>query len=105
MLHINIHILYILFIRLNLNLKEFQESNIYFKSYQVNKIEYFDELYFNLNLHLNLKIKPDFQKNEQFSTSLCYSHMNVIKFISTSHHVMTVLIKIHKSYHDSECKP
>ena len=45
MLHINLHILYIYFIKLNQNLKEFQESNIYFKSYQVNKIEFLDELY------------------------------------------------------------
>ena len=71
MSHINLHILYIHFIKFNLNLKEFQESNNYFKSYQMNKIEYFDELYFSLNLHLNLNIKLDFQKNSQFSTSLC----------------------------------
>ena len=63
MLHINLHILYIHFINLNLNLEEFQESNNYSKSYQVNKIEYFDELYFNLNLHSNLNIKQDFQEN------------------------------------------
>ena len=63
MLHINLYILYILFIKLNLNLKEFQESNIYFESYQENKIEFLDELYFNLNLHSNLNIKLDFQEN------------------------------------------
>ena len=63
MLHINLHILYIHFIKFNLNLKEYQESNNYFKSYQVNKIEYFVELYFNLNLHSNLNIIPDFQVN------------------------------------------
>ena len=63
MLHINQHILYIPFIKFNLNLKEFQESNNYLKSYQVNKIEYFDELYFNWNLHLDLNIKSDFQEN------------------------------------------
>ena len=45
MLHINLHILYIYFIKLNLNLKEFQESNNSFNSYQVNKTGYFDELY------------------------------------------------------------
>ena len=61
MLHINLHILYIYVVKFNLNLKEFQESNNYFKSYQVNKIGYFDELYFNLNLHLNLNSKLDFQ--------------------------------------------
>ena len=105
MLHINLHILYILFIKLNLNLKEFQESNIYFKHYQANKIEYFDELYFNLNLHLNLTIKPAFQENSQFLTSLPYSHMNTIKFFSMSHQIMMVLIEIHQLYHDSECEP
>ena len=48
MLHINLHILYIYFIKLNLNLKEFQEFNKYFESYQENKIEFFlDELYLN----------------------------------------------------------
>ena len=41
MLHISLHILYIYFIKLNLNLKEFQESNKYTKSYQENKIEFF----------------------------------------------------------------
>ena len=45
MLHINLHILYIYFIKLNLNLKEFQESNNYIKSYQENKIEVLDELF------------------------------------------------------------
>ena len=56
MLHINLHIIevYIYFIKFNLNLKEFHEYNQYFKSYQVNKIDYFVEFYFNLNLHLNL---------------------------------------------------
>ena len=34
MLHINLHIFYIYFIKFNLNLKEFQGSNNYFKSYQ-----------------------------------------------------------------------
>ena len=63
MLHINLHILYILFIKLNINLKELQEFNNYFKKYQENKIEILDELYFNLNLYLNLNIKSDFQEN------------------------------------------
>ena len=57
------HIIYIHFIKFNLNLNEFQESNNYFKSYQMSKIEYFAELYFNLNLHLNLNVKLDFQAN------------------------------------------
>ena len=63
MLHINLHVLYILFIKLNLDLKEFQESNKYIKCYQENKFEFLDELYFNLNLHSNLNIKSDFQEN------------------------------------------
>ena len=44
MLHINLHILYIYFIKRNLNLKEFQESNNSIKSYQENKMEFLDEL-------------------------------------------------------------
>ena len=80
MLHINLHILYILFIKLNFDLKEFQVSNNYFKSYQENKMKCLDELYFNLNLHSNLNIKS----------------MNIIKFFSTSCHV--------ESYHDSLCE-
>ena len=63
MLHINLHILYIYFIKLNLNLKEFQESNKCIKRYQENKFEFWDELYFKLKLHLNLNIKSDFQEN------------------------------------------
>ena len=100
MLHINLHILYINFIKLNLNLKEFQESNRCFKSYQENKIEYFDKLYSKLKLHSNLNTKPDFQENSQFSTSLHYSHVNMIKFFSTSHHVTMVLIMINDLHHD-----
>ena len=92
MLHINLHILYSYFIIFNLNLKEFQESDKYTKSYQENKIEFLDESYFKLKLHLNLNIKSDFQENSQSSTSLCYSHMNVIKFFSMSCHVMKVII-------------
>ena len=38
MLHINLHILHICFMKLNSNLKELQESINYLKSYQVNKI-------------------------------------------------------------------
>ena len=79
-LHINLHILYIPFIKLNLNLKEFQESNNYIERYQENEIEFLDELYFNLNLHLNFNIKLDFHKNSQFGTSPYYSCMNIIKF-------------------------
>ena len=71
MLHINLHILYIYFIKFNLNLKEFQESDNHFKSYQLNEIEYFVELYFILKIHLNLNIKPNIQENSQISTSLC----------------------------------
>ena len=60
MLHIKLHLL---FIKSNLNWKELQEANKYIKNYQVNKIEYFDELYFKLNFHLDLNIKLDFQEN------------------------------------------
>ena len=63
MLHLNLHVLCIHFIKMKLNLKEFQESNYYLKSYQENKIQYFVEFYFNLNLHSNLNIKPDLQVN------------------------------------------
>ena len=50
-------------IKFHLNLKEYEESNNYFHSYQVNKIEYFVELYFNLNLYLNLNINPYINRN------------------------------------------
>ena len=63
MLHINLHILHIYFFKLNLYLKEFLESNNYIRSYQENKIEFLDELYFELKLHSNLSIKSDFQEN------------------------------------------
>ena len=105
MLHINLHILFIHFIKFNLNLKEFQESIHYFKSYQVNKIGYFVESYFNLNLHLNLNIKLDFQVNSQFSTFLHESHVNIKEFFSMSCLVITVLIAIHDLYHNLKCKP
>ena len=41
MLHLNLHVLCIHFIKMKLNLKEFQESNYYLESYQENKIQYF----------------------------------------------------------------
>ena len=43
MFHINLPILYILFIKFNFDLKEFPVFNNYFKSYQEKQ----DELYFN----------------------------------------------------------
>ena len=43
MLHINLHILYIYFTKMNLKLREFQVSNKCIKSYQENKIEFLDE--------------------------------------------------------------
>ena len=55
---------------MNLNLKEFQESNNYIKSYQENKIEFLDEFYFKLNLHSNLNIRSDF--HEEFQESKNY---------------------------------
>ena len=60
MLDINLHILYIHFIKFNLNLKEFQESINYFKSYQENKIGYFVASYFYFYLHLNWKFQIRF---------------------------------------------
>ena len=48
MLHINLHFLYICLIELTLNLKEFQESKKYIKSYQENKMKIIlDELFSN----------------------------------------------------------
>ena len=105
MLHINLHILYIYFIKLNLNLKEFQESINFIKSYQENKIEFLDEIYVKLNLHSNLNIRSDYQENSQFSTLLCYSGVNVAEFFSTSHHIMMVLITKNELYHDLKYKP
>ena len=105
MLHINLHILYINFIKLNLNLKEFQESNKYIKSYQENKIESLDESYFKLKVHWNLNIKLDFQENSCFSTSLHYSHVNIIKLFSMSCHVTMVLIMKNESYDDLKHEP
>ena len=95
MLHIHLHIINNHFIKLNLNLKEFQESNNHFKRYQVNKVVDFILSCFNLNLHLNLNIKPDFQVNSQFTTFLCDSCVNVKEFFSTSCHFTMVLIAIH----------
>ena len=63
MIHINLHILYIYCIKINLNLKQFQESKKYIKSYQENKIELFDEFLFKLKLHLNLNTQSDFHEN------------------------------------------
>ena len=62
------YFIYILLIKFNFDLKEFQVSNNYSKSYQENKMEFFDELYFYLNLHNNLNIKS-MNVNEFFSTS------------------------------------
>ena len=105
MLQINLHVLYIHFIKFNINLKEFQESINYFKSCQANKIGYFVEIYFNLNLHLHLNIKSDFQVNSQLSTFLCGSPVNIKEFFSMSHHIIMVLIVIQDSNHDLKCKP
>ena len=63
MLHINLHTLDIYFIKMNLNLKEFQESNNYNKSCQENSIEFLDEFQFKLKLHSNLNIRSDFDEN------------------------------------------
>ena len=45
MVHINVHMLYIIFIKLNFDLKQFQVSNNNFKSYQETKTKFLDELY------------------------------------------------------------
>ena len=105
MLYINLHIIYIYLIKFDLNMKEFQESNDYFESYQLNKIEFCDELYFNLNLCLNMNMKLDIHMNSQFNTVLYWSCVNIIGFFSSSHHIMMVLIEIHDSYHDSKHEP
>ena len=55
MLHINQHISYMLFNKLNFDLKEFQVSNNYFKSNQENIIKFCNELYFDLNLHFEFE--------------------------------------------------
>ena len=65
----------------------------------------FVELYFNLNLHLNLNIKPDFQVNSRLSTFLYESHVNIKEFFSMSCHVTMVLTVIHNLYHDLKCEP
>ena len=39
-LHINLFTIYLYFINMNLNLKAFQESNEYIKSYQASEIEF-----------------------------------------------------------------
>ena len=106
MLHINLHILYISFIKVNLNLKEFEESNNYIKVMKKTRLNLcLDEIYFKLKLHLNLSIKSDFEENSQFSTSLCYSCMNVIEFFSMSCHIMTVLMMKNELYHNLKCEP
>ena len=47
-LHINLHILYIIQFKTSSNIQELQESIKYIKSYQENKIEFLDELVFYL---------------------------------------------------------
>ena len=69
LLHINLHILYLYFIKMNLNLKELQESIKYIKSYQGNKIEFFNEFYFQFVFHLNFKLKLGFRVNPQLNES------------------------------------
>ena len=43
MVHINLHIIYIDFFKMNLHLEDLQESIKSIKSYQENKIEFLDE--------------------------------------------------------------
>ena len=105
MLHINLDIIFIHCIKLNLNLKEFQESINYSKSYQVNKIGYFVESYFHLNIHLNLNIKLDFQVNFMIQYIPIRVMCEVKEFFSVLHHVIMTLIAIHNLYHDLKDDP
>ena len=88
MLHINLHILYIHFTMFNLNLKEFQESYNYFKSYQVNKNEYFDELYFQLEFTFEFEYQAGFSGKFtiQYITTLITCECKRILFHITPHH-------------------
>ena len=58
-LHINLHILYIIQVKTSCKIQELQESIKYIKSYQENKIEFLDEFAF----HLNFKLKLGFNVN------------------------------------------
>ena len=60
MFHINLHIICIYFIKLNLNLDVFQESNNYLKSYQVNKILIFYSILLQLEFTFKLEYQTSF---------------------------------------------
>ena len=88
MLHINLHILYIHFIKFNLNLKEFQESNNYFKSYQVNKIEYYYELYFNWKFPFKFEYQTRFSGKfmiQYITTLITYEHKRILFHVTPCH--------------------
>ena len=48
-LHINLHILYIIQVKTSSKIQELQESNKYIKTYQQNKFEFLEKYYFNLH--------------------------------------------------------
>ena len=84
MLHINLHTLYIYFIKSNLNLKEFQESNNSFKSYQVNKITYFVEFEFTFEFDYQTRFPSEFMI--QYITTLNMCECKRILFYITPCH-------------------
>ena len=48
---------------MNLNLKEFQESNKYIKSHQENKNEFLDEFLIQIEITFEFEHQLDFQEN------------------------------------------
>ena len=88
-LHINLHILFVIQVKTSQKIQESRKSNKYLKSYQINKIDDFVQSCVQIAFHLNFKFRPGFQVNP-----LCEScakvnpHVIVIEFLSASHHVM-----------------
>ena len=67
-LHINLHILYIIHIKTSSKIQELQESNKYIKSYQQNKFELLEKYYFNIRYLLplaNLATQTEFSQWEK----------------------------------------
>ena len=58
--------------KMNLNLKEFQESNNHIKSYQENKIEFLDELYIQIEITFGFEYQIRFSREfmDQYITTL-----------------------------------
>ena len=63
MIHINLHILFIVQAKTSLKIQESTKSNKYLKSYQINKNDNFVQSCFQFAFHLNFKFKPGFQVN------------------------------------------